>query len=236
MKTKVQIFVLILAVITSSNHQLKKSDFGPEKSESKDRYPCQYKVTVDQHSEYNLTISDSLTQYDTWTQIFYCLKHTRTLLLSIPISIEKRHQKFLILLLLCGDISQYNPGPGRQPKHPCTFCSKGVIATSKAVSCDTCDQWTHIKCTGYISEAKYKILSIQDGDFTFYCRKRTFDFLPDSNFLCEINPERLDISQRLPSEANCEQFQCFLQKGLHFLHLNARSLLPKILLKNPEQR
>ena len=93
---------------------------------------------------------------------------------------------------------------------------------------DTCDQWTHIKCTGYISEAKYKILSTQDGDFTFYCRKCTFDFLPDSNFLCEINPERLDISQKLPSEANGEQFQCFLQKGLHFLHLNARSLLPKI--------
>ena len=81
-----------------------------------------------------------------------------------------------------------------------------MIATSKAVSCDTCDQWTHIKCTGYISEAKYKILSTQDGDFTFYCRKCTFDFLPDSNFLCEINPKRLDISQRLSSEANGEQF------------------------------
>ena len=28
----------------------------------------------------------------------------------------------------------------RQPKHPCTICSKGMIATIKAVSCDTCDQ------------------------------------------------------------------------------------------------
>ena len=31
-----------------------------------------------------------------------------------------------------------------------------------------------------------------------------------------------------PSDANSDQCQCFLRKGLLFLHLNARSLLPKL--------
>jgi hypothetical protein len=41
-----------------------------------------------------------------------------------------------IFVLRSGDI-HINPGlPKRQSKNPCTNCSKGVIATSKAISCD----------------------------------------------------------------------------------------------------
>ena len=63
-------------------------------------------------------------------------------------------------ILTSGDIEQ-NPGPvpasesnsapkpkKRIPKNPCTSCEKGVIASSKAISCDLCNKWTHSRCTG----------------------------------------------------------------------------------------
>ena len=48
-----------------------------------------------------------------------------------------------LALLLSGDIAS-NPGPTRTPKYPCSVCGKGVRWNSKAVSCDECEQWTHI--------------------------------------------------------------------------------------------
>ena len=58
----------------------------------------------------------------------------------------------VLMLMLCGDIHP-NPGPvvkngtkKRTPKFPCSVCDKGVISSSKAVSCDRCDNWTHIMC------------------------------------------------------------------------------------------
>ena len=63
----------------------------------------------------------SLDFADKWTQIFYCIKHARTVPLSIPLEFSKRTHVYL-LLFLCGDIS-LNPGP---VKNPCGICSKPV--------------------------------------------------------------------------------------------------------------
>ena len=49
-----------------------------------------------------------------------------------------------LCLLLCGDV-QVHPGPNT-PQLPCTVCSRGIRSNSKAVSCDGCDEWTHLKC------------------------------------------------------------------------------------------
>ena len=35
----------------------------------------------------------------------------------------------------------------RKPKFPCTSCNKAVTSRSKAVSCDVCENWTHVQCT-----------------------------------------------------------------------------------------
>ena len=43
----------------------------------------------------------------------------------------------------------------RTPKYPCIVCEKAVMTRSRAVSCDTCDNWTHSKCTGSISNEQY---------------------------------------------------------------------------------
>ncbi|KAK2185455.1 hypothetical protein NP493_233g01013 [Ridgeia piscesae] len=64
-----------------------------------------------------------------------------------------------LLLMKSGDVSP-NPGPpGRKrtynPKHPCSHCGKGVTGRSRAISCDSCDQWTHNKCAGMLSNDAY---------------------------------------------------------------------------------
>ena len=66
-------------------------------------------------------------------------------------------------ILLSGDIHSH-PGPtpssasGKKPRrvsYPCTVCDKGVTKASKAVSCDACNRWTHVKCSASISLSKY---------------------------------------------------------------------------------
>ena len=54
-----------------------------------------------------------------------------------------------LLLVKSGDVSP-NPGPSERkriynPKHPCSHCGKGVTGRSRAISCDSCDQWTRHK-------------------------------------------------------------------------------------------
>jgi hypothetical protein len=61
-----------------------------------------------------------------------------------------------------GDVHM-NPGP---IKYPCTNCKKGVRSNQRAIQCDFCDEWTHMKCTT-ISLSQYNKLSTSDE--TFYC-------------------------------------------------------------------
>ena len=32
-------------------------------------------------------------------------------------------------------------------KFPCSICNKNVLANQKALQCDICKTWTHIKCS-----------------------------------------------------------------------------------------
>ena len=52
-----------------------------------------------------------------------------------------------------GDI-ETNPGP---VKYPCKICNKPVPRTHRALQCDECDQWVHIKC-GDVSPIEYENL------------------------------------------------------------------------------
>ena len=120
------------------------------------------------------------------------------------------------------------------------MCDKGVRKNSKAIACDICDEWTHIKCCG-IPTSIYNEAVQSEGSVPYVCNK------------CAIrsvaSPEAMDLSNQLqcdgseidaeiegarvvaPSELSLNdgnQFKCLQAKGLHFLHLNARSLLPKL--------
>jgi hypothetical protein len=107
------------------------------------------------------------------------------------------------------------------------ICSKAVAVCSKAVECNICQDWSHIKCCGYISNKKYDSIVQQDLELNFTCSKYTFLELP---ILCETSVDDFSDSNyftnTLPSHTNTDHFQSFLQKGLHFIHMNCRSLLP----------
>ena len=53
-------------------------------------------------------------------------------------------------MIISGDIS-VNPGPA---KHPCGGCQRPVAKTHRALQCDVCYYWWHIKCAN-ISPATY---------------------------------------------------------------------------------
>ncbi len=86
-----------------------------------------------------------------------------------------------VSLIQCGDVHP-DPGPAktRKIKFPCTICSKSVTARSKAVSCDMCEEWTHVKCTKEISVQSYDEIVENDYELSFVCSKCSFLNLPFS--------------------------------------------------------
>ena len=118
-------------------------------------------------------------------------------------------------------------GNGRTPKYPCVTCTKAVTARCKAISCDLCEKWTHIRCSGYISNEKYNEIMENDTNFSFNCNTCVASMMP---FQSESEiPTDISVTKPLPqSPVKNVEFQQFKAKGLHFVGLNVRSLLPKI--------
>jgi len=86
----------------------------------------------------------------------------------------------MLFLLKSGDvhpqpISQKKP---KQPKFPCTICREGVISTSKAVDCDHCQKWTHVKCTSSITVTQYDKWVNENTNFSFICNECSIRCLP----------------------------------------------------------
>ena len=147
----------------------------------------------------------------------------------------------VLLLMKSGDMSP-NPGPSERkriynPKHPCSHCGKGVTGRSRAISCDFCDQWTHIKCAGVLSNDAYDELCSNGGEFTHLCNQCTLPALPcadDSDhpaIIMQGNDLRSKIVEDAADQATTERpldFECLHSKGLNFIHLNTRSLLLKL--------
>ena len=79
------------------------------------------------------------------------------------------------LLRLCGDII---PTPGPTNENCCPVCNRSVAKNHRAVSCDSCTRWCHIKWGG-ISVKQYK----------------EFDARQSFSWVC---PPCLDILQQLP--------------------------------------
>ena len=85
---------------------------------------------------------------------------------------------FILYIMMSGDV-HYNPGPIR---YPCTKCKQPVKSNQKALQCDFCDHWTHLRCTT-IPVKEYHILAkCDDQYFCHLCNDRLPAF-SDSFFL-----------------------------------------------------
>ena len=141
---------------------------------------------------------------------------------------------FLFFLLQSGDVHPH-PGPvpsKRNPRHPCSKCSKGVIKSSKFISCSMCDQKTHVKCINNISSTIKTEWYNHNENNSFVCDQCSIQTLPfnqDQNIAeLEKNNCKNFSNESGKTIKDPDLFHFSKQRGLHFIHLNARSLLPKI--------
>ena len=73
---------------------------------------------------------------------------------------------------------QSPPPDSVNPRYPCGVCGKHVGVRMRAVKCDLCQYWGHIKCEG-IEAAHYeklKILKIINPIFVKFAKKKCFLF------------------------------------------------------------
>ena len=78
-----------------------------------------------------------------------------------------------IRLIVSGDISE-NPGPEN-----CAVCLKTVAPTHRALSCDQCDSWCHMKC-GYVTPKQYREFQQMDS-LSWICPPCLLSVLPFAN-------------------------------------------------------
>ena len=92
-------------------------------------------------------------------------------------------------------------------KHPCAKCEKAVAKNHRAIQCDICNQWVHIRCNG-ISEKKYETL--KDDPDPFICIVCITSTLPFS----QENDESLYLTmvKGLNINANLESININLDK------------------------
>ena len=82
-------------------------------------------------------------------------------------------------------------------RFPCNICTKSVNNNHKAILCDLCDKWVHIKCNKF---DKKDYTEFQNNtDKTFYCIKCLEDIIPFTNLLDN-------------------EFDICVKKGINFLH------------------
>ncbi|XP_060799413.1 uncharacterized protein LOC132901016 [Neoarius graeffei] len=126
----------------------------------------------------------------------------------------------LILLLLSGDV-HINPGPVQQfNQDPCGVCQNQVKSGEKGIQCDSCDVWHHVRCLPAeisLTDYQYDVLSSSDAEWLCHTCKPS---AVGADLKCEAEPAQTEIEN--------DDWTCLKKKGLYILHLNVRSLLPKI--------
>ena len=73
--------------------------------------------------------------------------------------------------------------PPSSPKDPCSSCHKNVNKNHRAILCDICDQWIHLKCN-LLNRNDYK--KLQNDPSPFFCLPCSSTIFP---FGCVTNNE-----------------------------------------------
>ena len=91
--------------------------------------------------------------------------HTRDRRSRLAEALQPQKCHRLLLVLLAGDIAT-NPGP---TKFPCGVCARPVAKNHRALQCESCENWIHIKC-GKVTPAEYILLgNLEDPWFCKTC-------------------------------------------------------------------
>ncbi|KAG1926331.1 hypothetical protein F2P79_024956 [Pimephales promelas] len=147
-----------------------------------------------------------------------------------------------ICLLLAGDIHQC-PGPNnsqmkRWPNTRCCSvcpnCGKAMRINAKAVACDFCDAFVHIQC-GNITSKIYDLAVRSNSDIPLACNRCCLNEMCHANVI-DCLEESMHCSGDSLDDARNDCEAVFDRKGLHFIQINARSLLPKLEEARSEQK
>ena len=124
---------------------------------------------------------------------------------------------FKFILILSGDIS-LNPGPSIH----CSICKTKV--NKRSLQCETCLTRTHKMCidNGFGQNYRCKDCLIPN-------QSPAPDELPFPDVGIDHDPDKsLDFKCIAQNLSDINNWKMFKQRGLHFIHLNINSLLPKI--------
>lgn len=131
----------------------------------------------------------------------------------------------LIRLSTSGDI---NPNPGPPLNSPkCPICERAVAKTHRAIECDICLRWCHIKC-GRVNPSEYNKLQLLDHFFWNcpFCELRALPFANASSF-------DLNLDDDVVSEPDEDVFTTLKttmgnNKNLKIGHININGLTNKL--------
>ena len=127
-------------------------------------------------------------------------------------------------------------------KYPCTVCGRSVAKNHKALQCDYCDQWVHIKCN-LIEKKTYELLKQDETPWScIKCYENIFPFiqadLPVNNhnhltmkqqeIINDLNQIKNDPenapSPKYYTPDGCNKNITFSNKDFLLLHLNISSV------------
>ena len=115
-------------------------------------------------------------------------------------------------------------------KYPCTVCGRSVTQNHKALQCDYCDQWVHIKCN-LIDKKTYELLKQHESPWScIKCTENIFPFIqadPPANNHNHLTTKQQEIINVLNQYYTSDEFNenvTFSTKDFLLLHLNISSL------------
>ena len=122
----------------------------------------------------------------------------------------------ILLLFMCGDTgASINPGP----RTDCSYCDKEIRYNKSFLTCQHCYLKVHLKCNNFYESSD------------FICNACTSNLLPpplyENNTMTDYNRNAANNNMKSVYK-NQNMYENFKKKGLHFIHVNARSLYYKM--------
>ena len=169
--------------------------------------------------------------------------------LSLPMLIYRPHSNLsnspyhhtrktiLILLLLCGDTdSMKNPGPVSVPTDQLStgsFINNSLRQNDNSQACNFCDTLIRKNYKFYVCSNShifhprcYK--KVVNNSWCTICSCNSLPFANIDIHNEYFETQTLNTNTVVPSQVPKQFFECFKKKGLHFIHLNARSMYNKM--------